>query len=233
MGRIRIKNEIEIERNPVERILISVKDFFRTNFRPALFALLGFLIAACLTVAFLAYRETAVEKNMIEFEKIMKEYESIEASKNREDIGKIIVRVKEFTSSTFFGFHHDLGYYLLGNLYFSERQFKEAGQCLLTFAGKVSDPMLKSVALFKAGAAAEESGDLDSALEIYMKLENIKKDNIVEDQVYYCMARVYEAKGDLINSKKYLNMLISGFPQSPLTESARKRLIMMPLGNKK
>ncbi len=148
---------------------------------------------------------------------------------NADNISATIERLKTLKMTSRFGFVHDMCGYMTGNLYYSQGRFAEARAALVEFASDSSSKIYVPLALNKAACAAEEAGDIDGALELFRKLEEKYGSGFLADQIFYNMGRAYSIKGDSMMSKKYYNMVLSGYPKSPFAEKAKKRLYLSDL----
>ena len=221
--------EIEIERNAIEQFLMDSKRFARENSRKVLYSLVGLFSATVLVIAGFVYVENVTTSEKVRFDKIINAYEKSSRDGDKKKIDESVDELEKFVDSTSFGFAHEMGYYILGNVYFSEKKYKKASKYLQIFADKSSSDLFTSLALLKAAVALEESNDFDGALKLYKELEESFSESLIADQVYYNYARLYGIKKDIYNSKKYYNKVINAYPQSSFAAKARKRLFL--LGN--
>jgi len=227
MARVKIRKEIEIERNVVEKILMKVKDYIKENRQFVLYSLSGLLAAAVLLISGLVYHEYSTEKDLVKYEQIMDNYRALSGNNNKTEIKKVIKDLKSLLGSTWFGHVNSMGYYTLGNIYFSEKMYSESIESLTVFADKSSSSIFAALALQKIAVAAEESGKKDFALKTYKKLEEDYSDSAITDQVFYNLGRIYQVNGDLVMAEKYYTRLISSYPQSPCTRKAKVKLFLM------
>jgi len=227
MAKIKVRRQIEIERNVVEQSLMTAKDLFKSNRKAVLISFAGALVLVIIIIAGFVVYDNVSESNRAAFEKIMEDHKKFSEEKNSEKIMETSGRLKQFIDSTSLGFAHEMAYYSLGNILYSEKKFWESREYLLKFADRTSSEMFKVLAMLKAAYASEETGDLDEAVRLYLVLEKDYVNSIVEDQVYYNLGRIYEMKGDVINSRKYYNRLITTFPQSLLSAKAKERLFLI------
>jgi len=228
MARINVRNNIDIERNPVEKFLMKVKDVITGNRKLVLYSFISLLIAVVLLIVSSIIFEKRSESQMVRYETIMQMYQ-IQGTENPENIEKTIAELKKLHGSSYFGFVHHMSLYSAGNLYYSVKKYKEAEEALISFAGSTPSELFAALALLKASSAAEERADLDRAIEIYKTLEGKYLNGILDDQILYNMGRVYGLKNDKAMAKKYYNNIIMSYPQSPLAEKAKKRMLLLGL----
>jgi tetratricopeptide (TPR) repeat protein len=218
---------IEIERNIVERLLMQAKAYVKSNRKVVAGVLIGLLVVIVIVTGLLFALDMVTTRNQRRFEKIMNDYVKYSPAGEKEKMKSVIRELEEFIDSTYFGFTHDMGYYMLGNIYYEEKDYKKAEQYYRKFSQKASPSIFIPLALLKAAIACEEMNDLKCALEIYKKLENDYSDSVVADQIFYNYARLCGKMNDIFNSKKYYNKVIKSFPDSSYVNQSRKRLFML------
>ncbi len=226
MAKIKVRKDIEIERNPVERTLINLRDFIKENRRKTIKILIVLGILSGAVLAGIFYFSYHLDSHFAIYEKIIDNYEK-NREKNPEVIKKTIEDLHTLSGSVKFGFVNDIVSYHLGNLYYSEKNYKEAHRYLVKFADVTSSDMLASIALNKAAVAFEEDGDIEGALNIYKKIEDDHSDSVIADQAFYNMGRLYAIKRRSDDAVRYFNRVISLFPQSDYADKARKRLFLL------
>ena len=223
------KNKIVIERNIVERSLMQARDFIKDKRKVFLGALIGFLVVCIAGIGAYLYIESSMSKIQVRFEKAFEKYRSAKDSGDREALAAVTREFDDIASSSVFGFYHDINYYMLGNIYFDEGQFKKAKENLISFADKSSSELYVQLAIVKAGIAAEQDGDVDEALGIYKRFEKDFPESIISEQAFFNMGAIYEKKKDRSSAREYYNKVISLYPQSLFARRAKKRLMLMPV----
>ncbi len=224
---VRETKEIEIERNVIEQSLMEVKDFIQKKRALVLYSLLGFLGACVIVIAALVIVDSVNTRNDKRFERIMNDYAKYASVGDVERVKGVVKDLRGFIDSTYFGFAHTMGYYALGNMLFSQKEYREASSNLVRYADKAPKTTLAPLALLKAAIALEEANDLKGALELYKRLEDKYADSIIGDQIFFNAARVYAKNKDLVNSRNYYNKVIASYPESAFAQQAKKRLFMM------
>lgn len=228
MAKIKVRRNIEIERNVIEKFLMGVREYIRANRKKVQYSLLGFLLLCVLFLAGFLKLSGSKKEQLIKFENILGNYHNIQKT-DREIRKKTIDELKLLTESSYSGFVNEISYYVIGNLHFSGKEYKESITYLLKYAEISSSPMLSSIALLKAAVASEESNDLERAIQIYKQLEKDHGNSVVADQIYYNMGRIYKKNKEISESRKYYNKVISSFPNSLFAEKAMNRLFFTGL----
>ncbi len=219
--------EIEIERNVIERFLMDAKELIQKKRVLVLYAFLGVLGACIIVIAAVVIVDHVNTNNEKQFEKIMDDYAKYSSVGDVERVKGVVKDLRGFVDSTYFGFAHTTGYYALGNILFSLKEYREAHKNLVRYVDKAPKTTLAPLALLKAAIALEEANDLKGALELYKRLEDRYTDSIIADQIFFNAARVHAKNKDLVNSRNYYNKVISSFPESVFAQQAKKRLFLM------
>lgn len=219
--------KIEIERNVIEQFLMDAKDLLKHNRKLALYSMVGLLAVLVIVIAGVVAADFMKNRNNLRFEKIMDNYAKYSATGDSEKIKGLAVELKQFVDDTYFGFAHTMGYYALGTMYYDQKEYKEAGNCLLRYADNKPKSNLAPMALLKAAIAFEEANDLKGAMEIYRRLEDKYSESMAADQIFFNQARVYGKMNDMVNARSSYNRVISSFPESAYAQMAKKRLFML------
>ena len=226
-SRRRTRNEISIERNVVENTLMTTKDFVRDHRKSFLYALAGVFAVLIIVILVSLYLDHATNKNLVTFEKLFRQYREASNAGDKEKVNEIIPGLKELADSTWFGFSHEMSYYLIGNIFFDNGDYKEAKKYLITFAETASDSFFTEMALLKAGVADENLGNYSDALKTYKLFEEDYNDSLIAEQLYYNMASVYESTKNIAKAREYYNKVINTYPQSVYARRAKKRVFLL------
>ena len=226
MDRIKIKsrNTIVITRNPIERVLMKLKDLILKKRTVLKYSLFIALIVIVLGTAAFIFFDRRSHSLFVQYESIMSEYDT---ESDNAQIAGVIEKLKNFREKAAFGSVYQKATWSLGNFYFEQGKFNDAYNVLAELSGKSSHEIYSVFASLKAGCAAEEDGDFDKALGIYKKLEEEHGNGVCADSIFYNLGRAYNLKGDFSQSRKYYNILLTNYPNSVFTQSAKKRLFFI------
>lgn len=220
------KSVIEIERSPIERFLMSFKEFSKNNRRAVLFGSLAVILLLALSLTAYTLLTRSSEKELIKFEVIIDNYRS--DSMNVEVKNKTISELQNLIASSRFGFVHEMSHYILGNIYYSDKKYSDAYNMFEAFIKKSSDKeVFVPIAVNKAAICLEEQGKIDEAIAFLNKYEADNSDSIALDQVYYNTARLYSLKNNQIKAKEYFNNVITRHPDSIYAERSKERLFLL------
>jgi tetratricopeptide (TPR) repeat protein len=187
------------------------------------YIIIGVPAAIVIAIGVFVFFDKRGSRLLVRYEAIMDEYGNA-APDDGAKIAEVIEKLTELKSDALFGHVYENALWSLGNLYFDQGRFDEAHKIFAEFADGTSSDIYASLALLKAGSAAEEEGSLDKALDIYKRLEKEYSGSVCADNIFYSLARTYNLKGDFPLSAKYYNIVITDYPNSIFAESARKRL---------
>jgi tetratricopeptide (TPR) repeat protein len=218
---------IEIERNVIERYLMLAKSYIKNNRKMVINSFLGLIILIVISVTLILVVDWVITRDQKRFDEIMNNYAKYTMTGEKENMQLVIRDLQSFVDSSYFGFPHAMGYYVLGNIYYDRKDYKNSDKYLRLYADKESSSILSSLALLKAAIACEELNDLKGALGIYKRLETDYAGSVIADQIYFNYARLFGKMNDIYNSRMYYDKVITLFPDSQFANLARKRLFMI------
>lgn len=227
----RSRQEIKIERNPIEAFLMKVRDYIRRNKRQVYISIFAVTFAAFVTVGIFVYLENYSVKSYSKYELIIENYRQNPLDETVKN--KTINDLKTLIENTSFGFVPRASNYVLGNIYFEDKKYEDAYKHLNNYVEKTSvRDVLHPIALNKGAVALEELGKNEEALSYLLKHEEKNKDSIVMDQVLYNIGRLYNISGDRLRAGEYFNKLMDTYPDSSFSERAKERLFLMSFNQK-
>jgi len=226
MADIKKKSSIEIERNPIENFLMKVRDFSKNNRRKVMIVSLLILVILVVALASYVLLTRSSEKELIKFEVLVDNYRS--DPMNPEVRNKTISGLENLISETRFGFIHAMSHYFIGNIFFTEKKYKEAYDMFEFFIKKSSDDkVFIPIAVNKASICLEEQGKIDEAIAFLVKFESDYSDSIVSDQIHYNLGRLFSLKNNQIKAREYFNNVVAKYPDSIYAERSKERLLLL------
>ena len=225
MAKIKKKSNIVIERNPIEKFLMSVKDFTKNNVRKVTTVSVSVLLILVISLTLYVVLTKSSEKDMIKFEVIVDDYRSDPSNQGVKD--KTIADLKSLISNTRFGFVHEISHYFLGNILFADKKYDEAFHMYEAYIKKSSDDVFVPIAVNKGAICLEEQGKLDDAIALLNKFEADNSGNIAMDQIFYNSGRLYSLKNNQVKAREYFTNLIAKFPESVYAERSKERLLLL------
>jgi predicted negative regulator of RcsB-dependent stress response len=118
--------------------------------------------------------------------------------------------------------------FLQGNIFFEEENWTEAAAAYEKIFTKFSDSYLAPISLNNASVAYENSGELDTAIEMLNTLtENYTESFADIARIFFTKGRLYEEQGDMENAVRAYNVLVDDFSNSNWTKLARNRIIAL------
>jgi len=229
------RREITIERNVIENSIMAAKDFIKGHRRLVLYSLLGVLLAAVLGIAGSIFYEHRAASEMAKYERIMERHRAQVQSGSATPANTFVLieELKTLVDSSYWGFVHDNGNYIIANLYFGAKSFNEAKVHYLKYAEQNPRSEFAVMSLQKAAVSTEHMGYYEDALKVYQEMERKFGDGSYADQISYDIARMYQKKGDIYKAKEYFHKVISSHPRSVFSARARHRLFLLAYQEKK
>lgn len=118
--------------------------------------------------------------------------------------------------------------YMLGLIYQDQADYQRAMAAFLDTHSRMSDTYLGSLALFNAGACAEDLGDDAKAMEYYQRVWDDYGNQAAESpKALFGIARLNEKAGDTELAKATFQQLADEFPSSEYAKLAQNRLLLL------
>ena len=217
---------IEIQRNVIERYIMTVKDFVRE--KKSMVKYTGISVIAVLAIAiaanFIYSNISSKEKSRLDA--VMDTYRA--ASDNPEIMAKCRDDLKLLVKEAWTSYAKDMSTYLLASILFDEKNYQESFESYLAFARESSsDTLFVPLAVNKAAVCLEEMEKYDDAINLISKYSENKDFLIVMDQMIYNTGRLYALKGDKVKAREFFNQVRTDYPQSPFAEKAKERMFLL------
>jgi tetratricopeptide (TPR) repeat protein len=223
------KRNIQIERNVIENAIMVAKDFIKKHRLKVVYALLAILLLFTALVSAYLYYEHRAKKEMVKYEEIMERYRALERKEDASPtaLAMTIGEMKSLVDASKWGFVHSMGDYILGGMYFKNKNYDDARRHYVKFADANPKSDFSILAIQKAAMAMEYSGNYDDALQLYRKLEDQHGNSSYSDQIYYDCARMYQKRGNFFKAKEYFRKVITSNPRSIFSLRSRHRLFLL------
>lgn len=115
---------------------------------------------------------------------------------------------------------------LAGDLYFQRKDYESAKDAWLNAAGAKKHAYTAPICYFNAASAAENAGDLDTALDCYQKSADAAG-FLLADHALFSVGRVLEAKQDYVAAADAYRRLNDASPDSDWASLAKTRIIAL------
>jgi tetratricopeptide (TPR) repeat protein len=224
------KKEIKIQRNVIENSLMYLKNLIRKNKKAFIYIIISVILVVVLLIAGFIIYDRKASHDLAAFERILEDYKKksgSDAETRQRNLKETVKELNQLIESSHWGFINENGYYVIGNLLFAEKMYKDAKKYSLRFVDKSPSSFFAPLALQQAARSSEMIGDLDEAFNLYKRLESEYGDSEIMDHIYYDLGRVYGKRGDKFKAREYYNKLIISYPKSRLAERARKNLFLL------
>lgn len=222
------KRNVTIHRNGIENFFMMIKSFIKHHRRPAVLVAIAIIVCSGLFIGGALYYENRADKELRAYEEAVNAYETGDKSDASFDV--MMKKLVPLVESSKWGYVSRHGEYILGGLYFDKKKFADAQKHYEKYA-KDSKSVYAALSLLQAGACAEESGNIDKALEIYKSFEKNFKDSGFADRAVYDLGRAYQQKGDIANAREQFNKILTQYPKSPFNGPAKARLFVLGMAN--
>lgn len=115
---------------------------------------------------------------------------------------------------------------LAAEIAYSNGDYESAAKYWLAASNKDKTAYTSNLSLFNAGAALEEVGKVDEALDCYTKASQ-DKDNLLAAHAKFSMARVMETKGDTAAALEVYKELNDKIPDTQWGQLAKTRVLAL------
>jgi tetratricopeptide (TPR) repeat protein len=163
-------------------------------------------------------------------ETLMPQYKKLtgEGGLSEEESGKFIDDVKIFAGK-YSGYPAAKAFSLAADIYYTKSDWKNAEETYLQSALKAGKNYLAPVSYFNAAAAAEEGGNIDTAVEYYTKAFSYP-DFSQAPHAQFSVGRLYESQGKIDLAKAaYQNIIDKWSKDTNWTNRAHSRLIVLEI----
>ncbi|MDR2211074.1 MAG: tetratricopeptide repeat protein [Spirochaetaceae bacterium] len=210
----------------------AIADFMQRN-RKSLLALIVILAGGIIgLVAFFAVRSGLQKDAIITLEEIEERLTLLgDLSENAKsaEVEALLQELTEFASGTF-GYAAARSYSLAAAVYMERNEWEKAEQAYLDSARKAGKTYLAPLALYNAAAAAEEQGNLETALEYYTQSLDFSGNFPGASRARFNIGRIYEAQKDTeAASDAYRTLIENSSPDSNWAKLAQSRIIFLEI----
>ena len=217
-------------------IIERLNEFIQKNRR---FLAIGFISVIVILIGVIVF-QTVSEKlqskalsRIDEFERryqVMKYFiadsDQIEAS-HQEELNTLQDELSAFGSKNF-GFAAAKAYYLSAGIYGDQKKWDLAEKAWTEAAKIASKSYLAPIAIFNAAVAAEELGNIDSAIEQYSKAMNYGKLFFASARAQFSIGRLEESRNNKQAALDAYRNLVSNWPNDThWTNLAQSRIITL------
>ncbi len=117
------------------------------------------------------------------------------------------------------------GLLMRADLHYADKSWDDALKDYQALADHFPKSYLAPISLFDAGICAEEKGDADAALALYLRAFQGYKDSTVTPRAMFNAARLYEGKQDWASAQKTYESIDTDYGQSLWNKLAKNRLV--------
>jgi tetratricopeptide (TPR) repeat protein len=176
-----------------------IANFIQKNRRRLIIGIVSIVVLVAVFIVSLSMLDFFREKALEKVEDFARRYDILvidinEASKEAE-VQALVDELTQFAerNSAYAGAR---AYSLLGSIYAEKKDWVQAETAWTGAARKAPKTYLAPVALFNAAVAAEEQGNIDQAISLYIESASYTKDFPAAPRSQFAAARLYEEQGN-------------------------------------
>ncbi|MCR4676511.1 MAG: tetratricopeptide repeat protein [Sphaerochaetaceae bacterium] len=216
------KTEISV----ADKVTENVTGFFNLHKKVILIACAVVVVALIAIVIITSVSSSAKEKAMIRVADLEKRSSAYLSSdeKSADEFNSLVSALNaEIKDSSYTSVKSA---YLLGGLYYESGDYANAFAAYSKAYELGKNTYLAPLALVNGAAAAEENGDVDSALSFYTKAAEYKESGVVPKALFN-MARIYSSQGKTELAKAELQQIVDSYSSSEYAALAKNILNVM------
>jgi len=217
-----IDRQVSVKRNIVEQTLMNVKDYILAHQSIVVKISIVSGIVLFVIIAGIVFFDHKINKETSDFEAVLEEYRNtytLDESQKQEKFKRTVNKLGSIVDSSYFGYVHKNGYYIIASLYFNEKDYSNAVK-YYEKAYHYCSPLFAALALQQAGIACEYINNIDEALRYYLLCESKYNDAYNSDQILFNIGRMYSLKGEYFKAREYFTKVTVEFPQSVFAKRA-------------
>jgi tetratricopeptide (TPR) repeat protein len=159
-------------------------------------------------------------------------YETLSPTINEEfsavDVEELLADIESFAKKTFYGYAGGKAYWIIGSIHSDKKDWPAAETAWVSAAKAAKKTYLSPLAYFNAGAAAEEQGKTEEAIEYYTS--SLSSDFPGAPRAQFAIGRLRESQGDNAAAVEAYQAVISGWSYDMVWASlAHSRIIALEM----
>ena len=213
----------------------KLNEFMQKNRRKIF---LGFLAIIVLLVGFIVtitVRDKMQSKALTRIDAFNSRYEELkpfiagedfEAASRQADITALLDELAVFADKSF-GFAAARAYCMSADIYWEQKKWAEAETAWLAAAKSAGKSYLAPVSFFNAAVAADEQGNTDSAVTLYLRALNYGDGFPGAVRAQFSVGRLEESRGNKEAALQAYRNLVSKWPDDPIWANLAQSRIMV------
>jgi len=214
----------------------KVVDFIQKNRKILLIAFIAIIVVLAGFITVITVREKVLEKALIQVDEFSRRYERVRIEPDSDDlytasrmadIAVLLVNIESFAARNS-GFAAARAYNLAANIHWDQNNRDEAERAWLDAAKAAGKNYLAPVSLYNAAVAAEERGDVETAISYYSRA--LEHGNIFPSAVraQFSIGRLEESRNRKDAALEAYRNVLSNWPNDPLWPNlAQSRILAL------
>lgn len=213
-----------------------LNDFIQKNRKYLLTGLVAILVILAGLIIISVAREKIQEKAISEVDALNTRYEDLrlyinseepEAAEKQADISALLEDISAFTGRKS-GYAAARAWYIGANIYTEQKNWTEAEKAWSSAADAAGKTYLAPIAVFNAGVAAEEQGNIDAAIGYYTRALSYGDSVPSAARAQFSVARLEESRNNTEAALAAYRELLSKWPDDALWSNlAHNRILLL------
>jgi tetratricopeptide (TPR) repeat protein len=226
----------EQKKDEVVTITEKVTDFIQKNRKILFIALIAIFVILAGFITVVTVREKLLERALSQVDEFGRHYESIKIEDNSDDpfivprmaeIAVLLVNIESFAARNS-GLAAGRAYNLAANIHWDQNNKDEAERAWLDAARAAGKNYLAPVSLYNAAVAAEERGDIETAIAHYSRALEYGKVFPSAVRAQFSVGRLEESRNRKDAAIEAYRSVLNNWPNDPLWPNlAQSRILAL------
>jgi len=214
----------------------KINDFIQKNRSKLLASLVAAIIIMLGIVVFITVRNRLISAALAKVDAFNSRYEELkvyisgddpDSALKQADVDTLLDDITAFASKNS-GFAAARAYAISAGIYWERKDWAEAEKAFTASAEKGAKTYLAPASLYNAAAAAEESGSIEAALDLYKRSIDFGTNFPAAARAQFSIGRLEESRNNRDAALAAYNTLVSRWPNDPVWANlAQSRIIVL------
>ncbi len=227
------KKEVLESNTVAEKTARGISNFLGTYQKVIIVVCIAVVLGLVILGICLGVNNSNTNKRFVELDNLTTEYSTMQSAdpasaEYQSQLDQIIVDAQELVAKGGKKYPGVRAQYLLGEVYFGQKNYQAAMDEFLGAYAKMPKTYLGSLSLFNAAASAENLGNDALAMEYYQRVWDEYGETAAESpKALFGVARLYEKQGNIELAKATFQQLADQFAASEYGKLAVNKLIFL------
>ena len=214
----------------------KLSDFMQKNRKGFFIGLIAVIVILAGFIIGFAVRDKVQSSALSKIDELERRYQEMkytnpdevsEESSVQEEISALLEELTEF-GRKHSGFAAARAFYITGDLYGDQKMWAEAEKAWTEAARIAAKSYLAPISVYNAAVAAEEQGNIDSAIDLYTRALNYGGSFFGSARAQFSIGRLEESRNNRAAALEAYRNLVSKWPADPLWANlAQSRIIVL------